>query len=76
MDNKIRIEEVKDKKGFNKFLKFPYKLFKDDKMWVPSLLMDEKVTFNKKKNPAFEFCESRFSWLIKEKKLLEELLVY
>ena len=59
MDNKIRIEEVKDKKGFNKFLKFPYKLFKDDKMWVPSLLMDEKVTFNKKKNPAFEFCESK-----------------
>lgn len=59
MDNKIRIEEVKDKIGFKKFLKFPYKLFKDDKMWVPSLLMDEKVTFNKKKNPVFEFCESK-----------------
>lgn len=59
MNNPIRIEEVKNKKDFNKFLKFPYKLFKDDKMWVPSLLMDERVTFNKKKNPAFEFCESK-----------------
>lgn len=57
MDNKIRIEEVVDKNGFNRFLKFPYTLFKDDKMWVPSLLMDERVTFNKKKNPVFEFCD-------------------
>lgn len=59
MDNLIRIEEVKDKKGFNQFLKFPYKLFKDDKMWVPSLIMDEKTTFNKKKNPALEFCDHK-----------------
>ncbi|MDD4529166.1 MAG: N-acetyltransferase [Bacteroidales bacterium] len=57
MDNLIRIIEVKDKRGFNEFLKFPYKLFRDDKMWVPALIMDEKTTFNKKKNPALEFCE-------------------
>lgn len=57
MGKNIIIQEVNDKKLFNQFLKFPYKLFKDDKMWVPSLLMDEKVTFDKKKNPVFEFCE-------------------
>ncbi|MDD2190977.1 MAG: N-acetyltransferase [Bacteroidales bacterium] len=59
MDKLIRIEEVQDKKGFNQFLKFPYKLFKNDKMWVPSLIMDEKTTFNKKKNPALEFCDHK-----------------
>jgi len=57
MSNIVRIEEVRDKKGFNKFLKFPYKLFKNDNMWVPSLIMDERSTFNKKKNPALEFCD-------------------
>ena len=59
MDKLIRIEEVQDKKGFNQFLKFPYKLFKNDKMWVPSLIMDEKTTFKKKKNPALEFCDHK-----------------
>ncbi len=55
--NELTIREVKTKKDFNRFLQFPYDLFKDDKMWVPPLIMDEKTTFNKKKNPALEFCE-------------------
>ncbi|MDR0971229.1 MAG: N-acetyltransferase [Bacteroidales bacterium] len=57
MGKTITILEVKDKKGFNAFLKFPYKLFKNDSQWVPSLLMDERTTFNRKKNPALEFCQ-------------------
>ena len=55
----ITIREVKSKSDFNLFLKLPYQIFKNDKNWVPPLLFDEKCTFNKKKNPAFEFCSSR-----------------
>ena len=61
MDN-ITIIEVTTKKQLNAFFKFPYILFKNDKMWVPQLLMDEKVTFNKAKNPALEFCDHKI-WL-------------
>ena len=53
----ITIKEVSAKKDFREFLRFPYSLFKDDKMWVPPLIADEKTTFNKKKNPALEFCD-------------------
>ncbi|MBO7276561.1 MAG: N-acetyltransferase [Bacteroidales bacterium] len=55
----ITIKTVTTKKEFKAFLNFPYKLFKNDKQWVPSLIIDEKNTFNKKKNPALEFCEYR-----------------
>ena len=55
--NTITIKTVIDKKGFKEFLNFPYKLFKNDKKWVPSLIMDEKTTFDKRKNPALEFCD-------------------
>lgn len=55
----ITIREVNSKSDFNLFLKLPYQIFKNDKNWVPPLLFDEKCTFNKKKNPAFEFCSSR-----------------
>lgn len=44
-------------KLFNAFLDFPYKLFKNDKMFVPPLLIDERRTFNKKINPVLEWCE-------------------
>ena len=55
--NTITIKTVINKKDFKKFIDFPYTLFKDDKKWVPSLVMDEKTTFDKKKNPALEFCD-------------------
>lgn len=56
-------------KLFNDFLYFPYKLFKNDKMWVPSLLMDERNTFSKKKNPALEFCDYKIFLAYKDNKL-------
>lgn len=55
--NELTIREVSTKKDFHRFLQFPYDLFKDDKMWVPPLILDEKTTFDKRKNPALEFCE-------------------
>ncbi len=55
--NELRVKEATTRGDFKKFLHFPYDLFKNDKMWVPSLISDEKITFNKKKNPALEFCD-------------------
>lgn len=55
--NELTIREISTKKDFHRFLQFPYDLFKDDKMWVPPLILDEKTTFDKRKNPALEFCE-------------------
>lgn len=48
-----------DKSLFKQFLKFPYTLFENDKMFVPPLYMDEKNTFSIKKNPALEWCDFR-----------------
>ena len=59
MKEEIIIKEVSTKKEFNNFFEFPNILFQNDKMWIPQLLTDEKNTFNKKKNPVFEFCKSK-----------------
>lgn len=48
-----------DKSLFKQFLKFPYTLFENDKMFVPPLYMDEKNTFSIKKNPVLEWCDFR-----------------
>ena len=59
MKESIFIKEVTTKKEFNRFFEFPYTLFRNDTMWVPQLLSDAKSTFDKKKNPSFEFCKSK-----------------
>ncbi len=58
----VTIREVKNKKDFNRFIDFPYQLYKDNKFYVPPLKFDEASTLDKKKNPAFEYCDARL-WL-------------
>jgi len=56
----IKIREIKEKKDLKKFIKFQYDLYKDNKFYVPPLLMDELNTFDKNKNPAFKLSDVKF----------------
>lgn len=54
----LEIKEVKTAKELKSFVQFSLKLYKDNTYYVPALTFDEINTFNPKKNPAFDFCES------------------
>ncbi len=58
----INIVKVENKRQLDLFIKFPFKLYKDNPYWVPPLISDEKFTLDKKKNPAFEFSDAEL-WL-------------
>jgi len=60
--SKIQIREVKSKSDLNKFIAFPNKLYSSNKYRVPQLDIYEKKSLDRKKNPAFEFCEAKY-WL-------------
>ena len=66
----ISILEAKTKKEMNQFIMFPFELYKNDKTWVPPLIFDERNTFNRKKNPSFEFCEAAFFLALKGNKVV------
>jgi hypothetical protein len=59
---KITIKEITSKNDLKKFIKFPNKLYEDNKFYVPPLISAELETLSKDKNPAFEFCEAKY-WL-------------
>lgn len=54
----ISIIRVETRKQMKRFVAFPLKLYKDCENWVPALESDEFLTFNPKKNGAYDFCES------------------
>ena len=58
----VEIVEVKTRKQLKDFILFPFKIFQDNPYWVPPLIRDEFNTLDKKKNPAFEYCEAKY-WL-------------
>jgi ribosomal protein S18 acetylase RimI-like enzyme len=66
----VVIKEVLTKKELKKWVEFPNKLYKNDKNFVPFLAVDELSNFNKKQNPAYEFCESKLFLAYKDNKIV------
>lgn len=58
----IIVEEIRGKKQLKEFVRYPYLLYKNHPHHIPKLAFDEMTTLSKKKNPAFDHCESRY-WL-------------
>jgi hypothetical protein len=53
----VRIEKVDTRKDLNKFIKFPWVVYKGDPNWVPPLILDIKEKLDRDKNPFFEHAE-------------------
>lgn len=56
----ITIKEFTTKKEMETFVKFPFKLYKDNKYFVPPIIKDELANLDKDSNPAFELAEAKF----------------
>lgn len=66
----VEIVEVKTRGQMRKFVEFPNKLYKGNNYYCPPMAQDEWDTFNPKKNPSYEFCESKQFLAYKDKKLV------
>lgn len=56
----INVTPVKSKKDLMDFIKLPWKIYKNDSCWVPPLISQQKILFNKKKHPFFKHSEADF----------------
>ncbi|MHB9151185.1 MAG: GNAT family N-acetyltransferase [Spirochaetales bacterium] len=56
----IDIKKVTSRSELRAFVTFPEKIYGSEPNWVPALVFDDINTLNKKKNPAFEFCEAEY----------------
>lgn len=56
----VNIKQMETKKDLMEFIKFPWKIHKNDKNWVPPLIGERKDFFNEDKNPFFKHAEVIF----------------
>src|SRR5574344_478166 len=56
----VTIKQVETKEELKKFMRFNYKMYKNNPYSVPDLYEDMLRTFSPKKNAAFEFCEADY----------------
>lgn len=56
----IQIKKVESKSDFKDFVKFPFKLFKDNPYWVPPITREELNIIDAEKNPVFQNADAVF----------------
>ena len=66
----ITVKEIHSKKDLKAFVKFPFKLYKNSKSWVPPIIAEELKTLNKKVNPVFNDAEARFFLAYKDDEIV------
>ena len=56
----IEVREIKTRKELEKFVKFPFTLYKGSKNWVPPIIKEEVDNFDREKNPAYQEADAWF----------------
>ena len=59
---KTVIREVTDRRALRTFVKFPNRMYRNEKYYVPTLESGDMDVLDRKKNHAFEVCEAAY-WL-------------
>ena len=59
----ITIKEVNSKNELLKFIKFPFKLYKNSKFWVPPIIDQEIENFDIEKNPNIKEASGRDAYV-------------
>ncbi|RMF59653.1 MAG: hypothetical protein D6743_16010 [Calditrichaeota bacterium] len=56
----VEVKPVVTRKELRAFIKLPWEIYKNDKYWVPPLLLDMKNMLSKHKNPFFKHSEAEY----------------
>ena len=71
----IELKKITSKKELKQFVKFPFKLYKDCKYWVPPLTNDELETMDVSKNPVFKNAEASYFLAFKDGEIVGRIAV-
>lgn len=64
----FKVIKVNTNKELRAFIHFPYRFYRDDPLWVPPLLMEEKKKYFLKSNPMLEHCHFQQFLLLEDGK--------
>ncbi|NLE76275.1 MAG: N-acetyltransferase [Chloroflexi bacterium] len=53
----VVVRPVLSQRDLMAFIKFPFRLYKDDPYWVPPLIAERKLFFNPRRNPFYDHAE-------------------
>lgn len=64
-DSRMIVQQADSPRDIRLFIQFPYRLYKEDPLWIPPLRSEQKAQFNPETNLFLEHCEWQL-FLLKE----------
>jgi hypothetical protein len=52
----MRIRQVASRRDLRRFVELPYRLYRDDPVWVPPLRAEQKKQYDRRRNPMLDHC--------------------
>jgi GNAT superfamily N-acetyltransferase len=56
----VEVRSVASKRDLNTFIKLPWRLYRNERNWVPPLLFERKRFFDQERNPFFKHAEAEY----------------
>ncbi len=56
----LEVRPVAGKRDLNVFIKLPWRLYRNERNWVPPLLFERRRFFDRRRNPFFEHAEAEY----------------
>ncbi len=56
----IELREATSLRDIRKFVRFPFKLYRGNEYWIPSLIKGDIDNLRADRNPAFDHCDARY----------------
>jgi hypothetical protein len=72
----MKITRIITKSDLTRFIKLPYQLYKNDPVWVPPLLDEQKSQFDAKRNPTLDHCKYALFLLEENGKLIGRIAAF
>ncbi len=72
----MHIRPVQSKQDLNAFIDFPYRLYKDDPVWVPPLRNEQHGQFNPPRNPLLDHCTWQLFLLEEDRRLIGRIAAF
>ena len=76
MGFEIKVFDVKDKKWVDRFIRFPWRVYREDKNWVPPVVLLQKFDEFNPKNPFYSHAKVKFIIAVKDGKILGRLTAH
>jgi GNAT superfamily N-acetyltransferase len=56
----VEVRPVRSKRDLKRFVKLPWRIYRNEPLWVPPLILDRKQFLDRRKNPYFEHAEAEY----------------